>query len=70
MRYNYTFSIWPDEGYGHNRELFDVFRLLNTRVEMTFTEFEFANFRTKLSGDGFTVRAITRVPWQSPEVVL
>jgi hypothetical protein len=70
MRYVYTFSIWPDETWGFNRALFDVFRLLNTRLAMPFTPEEFEAFRSELSHDGFTLRAITRVPYREPEVVL
>ncbi len=70
MIYTYTFTLWPDETWGFNRALFDVLRLLNTRVEMPFTEDEFEAFRSRLSHDGFTVRGITRVPHQMPEVVL
>jgi hypothetical protein len=70
MRYVYTFSVWPDETWGFGRALFDVFRLLNARVEMPFTEAEFERFRSGLSHDGFTLRAVVRVPYSEPEVVL
>jgi hypothetical protein len=69
MRYVYTFNIWPDEGWGFGRALFDVLRLLNTRVEMPFAEEEFERFRSALNRDGFTLRAIVRVPYHEPEVV-
>jgi hypothetical protein len=69
VRYAYTFSLWPDEAWGFGRALFDVFRLLETRVEMPFTEAEFESFRSRLSHDGFTTRAVVRVPYREPEVV-
>ena len=31
MKYVYTFSVWPHEKWGFNRDLFDVFRLINPR---------------------------------------
>ena len=69
MKHIYTFSLWPDETCGFNRALFDVFRLLSTRVAMPFTPEEFEVFRRKLATDGFTLRAVTRVPYQEPEIV-
>lgn len=70
MKYVYTFNIWPDETCEFKNAMFNVFRLLNTRVEMTFTEHGFELFRSSLSHDGFTMRAIVRVPYCEPEVVL
>ena len=43
---------------------------LNPRVEMTFTVEEFEMFRSRMSHDGFTLRAIVRVPHREPEVIL
>lgn len=70
MKYVYTFSIWPHEKWGFCRDLFDVFRLINPRVEMPFTEAEFEMFRSRMSHDGFTLRAVVRVPHQEPEVII
>lgn len=70
MKFSYTFNVWPDEVWGFDRALFDVFRLLNTRVQMTFTEAEWEAFRSRLSHHGFTLRAVVRVPYREPEVVL
>ncbi len=70
MTYLYTFSIWPDETRGFSRALFDVLRLVNTRVEMPFTETEFEEFRSTLNRDGFTLRAIVRVLYRDPEIIL
>lgn len=69
MKYVYTFSIWPDETWGFSRALFDMFRLINPRVEMPFTEADFERFRSGLGHDGFTVRGVVRVPHHEPEVV-
>lgn len=69
-KYVYTFNVWPSDGMGFQREMFDVFRLLNTRVEMPFTEEEFEIFRAALIFSGFTLRAVVRVPHHEPEVVL
>lgn len=69
MKYAYTFSLWPDETWGFDRALFDVFRLLQTRVEMNFSEEEFEAFRSQLSHHGFTLRAVVRAPYHEPEPV-
>jgi hypothetical protein len=69
-RYVYTFSLWPNDGQGLGSALLKVFRLLDTRVTMSFTEAEFEAFRSELSSDGFTLRAIRRTPYSEPEVVL
>jgi hypothetical protein len=70
MKYDYRFNVWPHETWGHPRELFDLFRLLNGRLELTFTETEFEMFRSKLSHIGYTLRGVVRVPHQEVEVVL
>ena len=70
MKYAYTFSIWPDETWGFQAELFELFRLLSPRAEMPFTEEEFERFRSALNRDGFTLRGITRAPYHKPEMVL
>jgi hypothetical protein len=69
MKYVYTFSVWPSETWGFNRELFDLFRMVNTQVEMHFTEGEFEQFRSALSHDGFSLREIERWPYVDPEPV-
>jgi hypothetical protein len=70
MKYVYTFSIWPDETWGFQEAIFDVFRLINPRVEMPFTPEEFEQFRSALNRDGFTLRGIVRVPHHEPEIIL
>jgi hypothetical protein len=69
QKYAYTFSLWPDENGTFHEGLFDVFRLLQTRVEMAFTEEGFRDFRAKMNLDGFTLRAVVRVPQIEPEEV-
>ena len=70
MKYVYTFSVWPDETWGFDRAIFDVFRLMRRRVAMPFTEEEFEAFRSQLGRHGFTLRGITRVPECDPEPVI
>lgn len=70
MKYTYTFDVWPNEVWGFNRALFDVFRLLTPRVELPFTEEEFERFKSMLWHDGFRVTGVVRVPYNEPEVVL
>lgn len=69
-KYTYEFSVWPAETWGFKRAMFDLFRMLNGRVEMPFTEAEFERFRSELNHDGFTLREIERVPYHEPEGVL
>lgn len=54
---------------GFKRAIFDLFRMLNGRVEMTFTEREFEQFRSQLGHDGFTLREVERWPHAEPESV-
>lgn len=68
--YDYTFTLWPDEAKQHCRPLYDVFRLINTRVELTLTAGEFAAMRDQLEGAGYTLRAVVRVPHHAPEAVV
>jgi hypothetical protein len=68
-RYVYCFSPWPDETRGFPATVFDLFRMLQTRVEMEFTEVEFHNFRDSLAVHGITLREIERRPYHEPETV-
>lgn len=68
-KYAYSFCAWPSETWGFKRAMFDLFRMLNGRVEMTFTEREFEQFRSQLGHDGFTLREIERVPYHDPEPI-
>lgn len=71
MKYTYTFSVWPNETWGFDRAVYDLFRLFNWRVDMDFeSEQAFELFRSELSHDGLTLREITRVPHHEPEVIL
>jgi hypothetical protein len=67
--YNYEFSVWPSEGFGFNRAVYQVFEMLGGRLAMEFTESDFERFRSELSHNGFTVREIERVPYVDPEIV-
>lgn len=73
MTYVYSFCVWPAErrrGRPPSDAFLKIFGAMNMRVELEFTEEEFADFRTDLCSDGFTLREIERVPCQRPEHVL
>lgn len=65
----YEFSVWPAEKT-FNKAVFELFRHLNTRIAMEFTENEFNIFRDSLNCHGLTLRDIGRVPYHKPESVL
>lgn len=69
MKYLYSFCVWPSETWGFHKPLFELFRTINTRVEMEFTVEAFEMFRSQLNHDGFTLREISRVPFSEPETV-
>ena len=54
--FDYSFSAWPDETWDFDRAVYDLFRMLGGRVEMTFTPDEFEKFRSALSRHGLTLR--------------
>jgi hypothetical protein len=68
--YVYSFSVWPDETWKFTRSLYDYFRMINTLVEMNFTQDQFERFRSEMSHDGMTLREVGRWPYHEPEVVL
>jgi hypothetical protein len=68
-QFSYSFSVWPDEKWGFQREVYELFRMLNGRVDMIFTQDEFERFRSALSHDGFTIREVERIPYCEPEAV-
>lgn len=73
LRYDYSFSVWPDETSARLKDcraIFDLFRMLNGRIVMDFTEREFNDFREELAKVGFTLREIERQPFHTPETVL
>lgn len=70
MKYDYRFDVWPCETWGWPRCLFDTFRLLNRRIERTFTEAEFEDYRSRMNHAGFSLRGIVRAPHQEEEGVL
>jgi hypothetical protein len=69
MKYVYSFVTWPDETWGFDRAVFDLFKVLTARVEMQFTERDFELFRSRLSHHGLTLREVTRRPFVQPEPV-
>jgi hypothetical protein len=55
-KYVYSFCIWPDETWDFDRAVFDLFKMLNGRLDMVFAPHEFERFRSALSHHGFTLR--------------
>ncbi|MCE9556613.1 MAG: hypothetical protein K8T91_24955 [Planctomycetes bacterium] len=68
-RFNYTFSVWPNETWGFDPAVFKVFKTLHGRVELCFSPEEFETFRSGLSSHGLTLREIERTPYIEPEPV-
>ena len=66
MKYTYSFCVWPCEDWGFTRAVYDVFRMLNGRMALDFTEAEFETFRSSLGRSGFSLREIERVPYHEP----
>lgn len=58
----YSFSVWPDESFDHDIAMFDLFRVLGTRVDITFAEYEFLSFKHGLKKAGITLREVERIP--------
>lgn len=67
--YDYSFSVWPSETWGFDKAVFDLFKLIGGRVELSFSESEFEKFRSALSHHGLTLREIERVLHREPEPV-
>ena len=67
--FTYSFCVWPDETWNFEKAVFDLFRMMSGRVEMTFKPDEFEKFRSSLSHHGLTVREAERVPYFEPEPV-
>ena len=67
--YVYSFSVWPSETWGFAPAVFDLFRMLNGRIEIVFTPEEFESFRSSLSHHGLTMRETERIPYFEPEPV-
>lgn len=68
-RYTYSFCVWPQEAFGFSAAYFDLFRMLDARVMLEFTEAEFAAFRADLLRHGLTLREVERWPHHEPEAV-
>lgn len=67
--FSYAFHVWPSETWGFPPSIFELFRMLDGRVEMTFSPDEFERFRSDLSHHGLTLREVERVPHVEPESV-
>ena len=61
-RYVYSFTAWPDETRNRELALYDLFRALGSRIEMTFHEHEFHKFKQGLLIEGITLREVERLP--------
>lgn len=70
MKYVYSFVAWPDETWKFERAMYELFRMLNMRIEMDLTEEEFERFRSSLSHHGITLRECSRRPYAEEETVL
>lgn len=68
-RFCYEFSIWPDEKWGFDPAVYELFRMTG-RFEVRMTRAEFERFRSGLSHHGLTLREVTRVQYLEPENVL
>lgn len=72
MKWEYSFTAWPDETSPRNKqcpEMFQLFKLMANRIVLEFTEKEFNDFRENLSKVNITLREIERIPYQVPEYV-
>lgn len=74
MKYTYSFQVWPDETkdwgtLGMNQPMAQLLIGIGGRLEMEFTEKEFASFRRVLGNNWITLREITRVPHVEPESI-
>lgn len=79
-KYNYNFHLWPDETWGRKElgdehpkipaAVFDLFRMMTSSVEMTFTALEFVRFRHDVESFGITLREISRVPYHEEETII
>ena len=58
----FSFTPWPVEDRDFPPAMFDLFRTLTCRVEMSFTEVQFEVFQKSLFDAGITLREIERIP--------
>ena len=70
QQYCYSFYTWPDEHRGYPKALFDLSRMLKTRIEMEFTAIEFVRFRLDVESAGTNLMEITRRPAHTEQTVL
>ena len=67
LRYNYSFSVWPEEQRNINAAMFTLFEFMPNRFEVIFTEEQFNEFRSGLAVHYLTLREIEQVPYREPE---
>jgi len=72
--YSYSFQVWPDETKWSTKHggaaLYDLFRMLSSRIERQYNQQAFEQFRKDLAACGITLRDIERVPYHKPESIL
>lgn len=68
-KFDYRFSVWPDETWSLDPAMFALFGAMSGRVEMVLSPDEFERFRSGLSHHGLTLREVERVPHHEPEPV-
>ncbi len=68
-RWTYSFRAAPAEPWCFTGATYQLFKLLNGRVEMDLTEAEFERFRAALDEDGIALREIGRRPYHEAESV-
>ena len=59
---SFSFTPWPVEDRDFPPAMFDLFRTLTCRVEMSFTELQFEEFQKSLFEAGITLREVERIP--------
>ncbi len=60
--YLYSFCAWPDGVLSMSAHMRQYFQLSSIRVDMEFTESEFARFRADMRGVGYELHEIERTP--------
>jgi len=71
-KYLYSFFVWVAPYTTWSKAYIDTLQQLNhnARLEMDFTEDEFAQYRLDLKRDGLELKEVSRVPYAEPEIVL
>lgn len=68
--WRYSFALWPDKNWKHEKFVFEVFRHGTTMMEFDWTEAQFNMARSALSHSGFSMREISRWTVSEREPVL